>query len=73
MAPLPDPHLDGVPLADPLALARITVLLVPVGQVRASVWKEWKERVESVGEVRLSDVPGTSGVGSGGRGESSFD
>ncbi|KAJ9106212.1 hypothetical protein QFC21_001356 [Naganishia friedmannii] len=67
MAPLPDPHLNGVPLADPLALARITVLLVPVGQVRASVWKEWKERVESVGEVRLSDVPGTSGVGSGGR------
>lgn len=69
--PTPLPDLSSSPLADPLAHARLSVLLLPVGRVRESVWNKWSVKLSQFTEIRLSDVPGTSGSGSGkgGKGE----
>ncbi|GHJ88545.1 hypothetical protein NliqN6_4947 [Naganishia liquefaciens] len=63
--PVPLPDLSSSPLADPLAQARIPVLLLPVGRVRESIWNKWSQKIAHFKEVRLSDVPGTSGSASG--------
>jgi hypothetical protein len=49
------------PLSDPLALARISVLLVPVGDISRATWDKWTFQIRRFTELRLNDVPGTSG------------
>lgn len=63
--PVPLPDLSSSPLADPLGHARLSILLLPVGQVRESVWNKWSAKLSQFTEIRLSDVPGTSGSGAG--------
>ena len=55
--PLP----ELAPLSDPLSLARISVLLVPVGDISRSTWDKWTSQIRRFTELRLNDVPGTSG------------
>jgi hypothetical protein len=49
------------PLSDPLSLARISVLLVPVGDISRATWDKWTFQIRRFTELRLNDVPGTSG------------
>jgi hypothetical protein len=56
-------------LSDPLVSGRIQVLLVPVGPVSPKTWDRWSRAISAFGEIKLSDVPGTSGNAKGGRGE----
>ena len=68
-SPLPPvPQLSA--FSDPLALGRIQVLLVPVGHVSPPTWDKWSRAIKGFREIKLSQVPGTSGNAKGGRGES---
>lgn len=53
------PHLSNC--SDPLASARITILLVPVGNISRATWDKWTHQVKRFTELRLNDIPGTSG------------
>lgn len=48
-------------LSDPLSQARIPVLLVPVGDISRATWDKWTSQIHRFTELRLNDVPGTSG------------
>jgi hypothetical protein len=69
MATTVAPHPTLTSLSDPLSNGRIQVLLIPVGPVSPAAWDKWAKAIRSFGEIRLSDVPGTSGNAKGGRGQ----
>ena len=48
-------------ISDPLASARIPILLVPVGNISRRTWDKWSSQIRRFTELRLNDVPGTSG------------
>jgi hypothetical protein len=48
-------------ISDPLASARIPVLLVPVGNITRRTWDKWTSQILRFTELRLNDIPGTSG------------
>jgi hypothetical protein len=56
------------PLSDPVALARIPILLVPVGNIPRKTWDKWTSEIRRFTELRLNDIPGTSG-GSASKGD----
>jgi len=48
-------------ISDPVASARIPILLVPVGKISRGTWDKWTSQIRRFTELRLNDVPGTSG------------
>lgn len=58
--------------SDPVGLARIQILLVPVGNVSPTTWAKWTGLIRKFAEIKLSDVPGTSGASSSKSGKTRF-
>lgn len=66
----PTPTLTSA--SDPCGLARIQILLVPIGNVSHTTWNKWTGLIRKFAEIKLSDVPGTSGANSSKSGKTRF-